>query len=485
MFGVEFMKKKENLKREKTILLIFLGIFLFLVVPILGVVAFYPKFHIQEFQNKVQVNANDSFQPMSGKVCYGNLFSCKEVEYETKGEVDTQKIGEYEITYIYQHQGKELSKTQIVQVVDLEGPSLEIIEGEYYYCPNGNVPNYEVTSYDNLDKDVSSLVKKEGKDGKIIFSVVDSSGNETKKEVDAIEKDEEAPSLTLNGEETIYLKVNETYQEQGATATDNCDGDLTSQIVISGEVNTSTPGEYQVQYSITDQKGNQTSKTRKVFVYANNNYGTPNGKSIYLTFDDGPGPYTSKLLDILKKYQVPATFFVTDQGLTKGYDSIILRAYQEGHTIGLHSSSHSYGIYTNETTYFNDLYAIQEKVKRITGETSQIIRFPGGSSNTVSKSYDGGSKIMSQLTKAVEAKGFRYFDWNVSSGDAGETTSTSKVVTNVIQGLNGSTSMVLQHDIKSFSVDAVEAIIQYGLSHGYTFRKITMDTPTVHHHVNN
>ena len=117
---------------------------------------------------------------------------------------------------------------------------------------------------------------------------------------------------------------------------------------------------------------------------------------------------------------------------------------------------------------------------------ANIIRFPGGSSNTISKSYDGGTHIMSGLTKAVEARGFRYFDWNVVSGDAGETTNTATVISNVIGALgNNSTYMVLQHDIKGFSVDAVESIIKFGLSHGYTFRAITNDTPTVHHRVNN
>ena len=93
---------------------------------------------------------------------------------------------------------------------------------------------------------------------------------------------------------------------------------------------------------------------------------------------------------------------------------------------------------------------------------------------------------MSLLTKAVEAKGFRYFDWNVESGDAGGVYTSSGVYSNIIKGLgNRSTYVVLQHDIKSFSVDAVASVIEYGLAHGYTFRPITMDTPAVQHNVNN
>ena len=63
---------------------------------------------------------------------------------------------------------------------------------------------------------------------------------------------------------------------------------------------------------------------------------------------------------------------------------------------------------------------------------------------------------------------------------------TAEVVSNVINALgNNNTYVVLQHDIKDFSVDAVESIIEFGLSHGYTFRAYTMSSPTVHHRVNN
>ena len=119
-----------------------------------------------------------------------------------------------------------------------------------------------------------------------------------------------------------------------------------------------------------------------------------------------------------------------------------------------------------------------------TGKSADIVRFPGGSSNTISRRYCRG--IMSQLVCAVQERGFRYCDWNVSSGDAGATTSTSQVVNNVIDGIkSNNVSIVLQHDIKNFSVDAVEQIIEWGLSEGYTFLPITSTTPMSHHGVNN
>ena len=93
---------------------------------------------------------------------------------------------------------------------------------------------------------------------------------------------------------------------------------------------------------------------------------------------------------------------------------------------------------------------------------------------------------MSKLVKSVQEKGFTYFDWNVSSGDAGGATTSDAVFNNVVNALkNGGSSVVLQHDIKGFSVDAVERIIQYALNRGYTFAPLTASSFTAHHGVNN
>lgn len=209
----------------------------------------------------------------------------------------------------------------------------------------------------------------------------------------------------------------------------------------------------------------------------------PGDKVVYLTFDDGPGPYTEKLLDILDRYNVKATFFVTNG--KPDYQNLIAQEAQRGHTVAIHSASHDYAkIYQSVDAYFADFDEMNSIITAQTGKAADLVRFPGGSSNTISKKYCYG--IMSQLVCAVEERGFRYCDWNVSSGDAGGTTSTSQVVANVIAGIKGNNvSVVLQHDIKNFSVDAVEQIIQWGLSEGYTFLPITSTTPMSHHGVNN
>lgn len=286
--------------------------------------------------------------------------------------------------------------------------------------------------------------------------------------------DKEAPEITINGEEVKSLKVGDGYEELGARAVDDCDE---VEVGISGEVDTNKVGIYNIIYSAVDLSGNKAEVRRTVSVVPEY-HGT-----IYLTFDDGPGPYTSELLDVLAMYGVKATFFVTG----RGDDELIAREYNEGHAIGLHTFSHDYAyIYSGVDEFFDDLYRVQERVRNITGENSFLMRFPGGSSNTVSMRYDGNTHIMSQLVGEVGARGFTYFDWNISSGDAGGVLNTDDVRDNVIERLvEYGDSVVLQHDIKDFSVAAVEGIIQYGLMNGYEFKKLDAGSFKAHHGVNN
>ena len=206
----------------------------------------------------------------------------------------------------------------------------------------------------------------------------------------------------------------------------------------------------------------------------------PDGKTIYLTFDDGPGPFTEQLLEVLGKYGVKATFFVTDTG----YDSVMKKIVEQGHSIGIHSVTHNYEqIYASPEAYFADLFGMQDIIFENTGVRTNLLRFPGGSSNTVSCFNEG---IMSLLTEAVQDAGFQYFDWNVDSNDAGGARKSQTVFSNVTAGVSQNRiSVVLQHDIHAFSVEAVEDIIVWGLDNGYTFLPLQQNSPPMHHGVNN
>ena len=142
-------------------------------------------------------------------------------------------------------------------------------------------------------------------------------------------------------------------------------------------------------------------------------------------------------------------------------------------------------MYSSVDAYFDDLYSVQDRVKRITGYESKIIRFPGGSSNTISRRYTEG--IMSTLTNEVVSRGFKYYDWNLSSGDAaGGHPTAENIKNNVINGLRKDrVNMVLMHDIKPYTRDALRDIIRYGRENGYAFEKITMETEMIKQRVNN
>ena len=209
--------------------------------------------------------------------------------------------------------------------------------------------------------------------------------------------------------------------------------------------------------------------------------------TIYLTFDDGPSNnITPKILDILKGENVKATFFILN------YDSngekIVKRELEEGHAVGIHGYSHKYSeIYQTEDTYMENLNKLQAKIEKSTGISSKITRFPGGSSNTVSEKYNVG--IMSRLTELVEENGYKYYDWNIDSNDAGSAKNKTQVYRNVIKGLSKNRpNVVLMHDFSrgAKTLNALKDIIRYAKDNGYEFEKITYDGNLImHHNVNN
>lgn len=463
------MKNERSDKVKKKVLLISLLAVLLGALIIVLTFLLIPKYIIKDFKSEVTINYNEEYD-YNYSVCYGNFIKCEDVKGDLVTTLDSSSIGVYEAKYIFD----DLILYQKIKVVDKEGPIIDVENEEAYVCPNGKVYDLKINAIDGYDGDVNDKVTVSYENNKVLIKATDETGNTTIKEMDAIVKDEEAPTISINGASTVYLQVGESYNEEGVTITDNCDKFEES---TEGSVDTSNPGRYSIIYKAVDEAGNESSAKRVVEV----NKKVEGNKVIYLTFDDGPSIYTNKLLDVLKKYDVKATFFVT--GI--GSDDTIIREYNEGHAVALHTYSHSWDIYKSVDAFFDDLYKVQERVKNLTGYTSYLMRFAGGSSNTVSRSVDGGTHIMSTLTKEVENRGFKYFDWNVSSGDAGGTTSTDGVYNNVISTLKSDYSVVLQHDIKGFSVDAVEGIIRYGLANGYRFEKLTMDSPGAHHGVNN
>ena len=287
-----------------------------------------------------------------------------------------------------------------------------------------------------------------------------------------------SPEITLKGSDNIKLYESSDYEEPGFIAFDNYDGDITKNVIVQNDIKEEI-GDYKITYIVEDSSGNKTMVTRNVKILdKKKNIGT-----IYLTFDDGPSNNTGKILDILKQEDIKATFFLVN--FNSSYNPAVKRIYDEGHSIGIHSYTHNYKlIYSSVSAYFDDLNKMNDKIKTITGSDTKLLRFPGGSSNTIS-SFNKG--IMTTLVKEVTNAGYHYFDWNVDSSDAWSARNSNDVYNNVINNLKKGTNIVLMHDLSSNekTVNVLEKIIKDAKEKGYIFANITMNTKEIHHGINN
>ena len=480
---VEVKKLKKKIRKKKNFLLYMIICFIFSsIISFVICTLASPKIEIEE--KNITLEFGENYKEPK----YMAMLNNKDVTnlVKKKGKVNDKILGTYKVEYDIKYSIFEDKQIVTVEVIDKEAPNITLTGGEEVtVCPNKEYEELGFTATDNYDGDITSKVKIKKEENIIDYSVKDSSNN--KKEVTRrITKDDvEKPIITLKGNTEISLAVNTAYQEPGYTASDNCDGDITSKVETSGSINTSTVGTYTLTYKVKDNNDNETTITRTIKIYNPSLIRPSSGGSgrgiIYLTFDDGPNEGTTNIiLNILKEEGVSATFFVT----CNGPDYLIKRMHDEGHTVALHTATHNYNyVYANEINYFNDLARVSDRVERITGEKSMIIRFPGGSSNTVSKKLNRG--IMSRLTQEVKRRGYHYFDWNVDSNDAAGA-STNGVYNNVINNISlNRENVVLMHDVKATTRDAIRNIIRYGKQNGYTFRKIDYNTVMVTHGVNN
>lgn len=286
--------------------------------------------------------------------------------------------------------------------------------------------------------------------------------------------DSVAPIVTLNGREEVFVEDFSKFVEPGFAAVDNYDGDLTKNVKL--KVTEQTNSSYLLEYYVLDSSGNIGVATRRV---------TLRRGVVYLTFDDGPSAdITPQILNILEEKGVQATFFLVGYDWSKEW--IVTEAYNDGHTIALHGMSHDYKkVYQSADSVMENFYDIQQRVYDTIGIKPMLIRFPGGSSNTVSKKYCRG--VMTEVTQRAEEEGFTYFDWNVDSQDAGGARNAEEVYYNVTTGLRAGRNIVLMHDSagNQKTVDALSRIIDYCFKNNYEIRVIDETTNPIHHNIAN
>ena len=469
------MFKKKIKKRRVSKSEYFINISVTLVLVLFGVFfLFVPKVSLNApLKEIVNINSHYTDKGITISDLLGNKTIIKPLD-----DINTKKDREYNINYTYKDNIFTYHIPKEVVVKDIEKPKIKLNGNKRaYYCPNKEYKELGYTAYDNVDKDITDKVKVERLKDKIIYRVIDSSGNKSEVVRKIIAKDVEKPIITLNGDSSTFLNLNENYQEEGVVITDNCDGDLSSKVEITNNIDTTKVGDYRVIYKVKDNSNNKSKLIRDVRVRESL---LPN--TIYLTFDDGPRDGTTDvILDILKEKGVKATFFVT----MNGNDSLIKRIVDEGHSIGIHTASHRYDlIYASVDNYFNDLEQVRDRIYNITGVDTKLIRFPGGSSNTISKKYKEG--IMTTLVNDTLNKGYQYYDWNIDSGDASFATNPTKLYNSVINSLSHDKyNVILMHDTKTYTRDALSKIIDYCLSNGYSFESININTMPVRQRLNN
>lgn len=226
-----------------------------------------------------------------------------------------------------------------------------------------------------------------------------------------------------------------------------------------------------------DSKDSHSSAYEKDYpeLYSQAQYDLLNGtdsgvsdKKVYLTFDDGPSNLTPEVLDLLDEYNAKATFFVVyqdDENAAEYLSEIVKR----GHTLALHSYSHNYKkIYASVDAFLEDYDKVYQWVYEETGQRPTLFRFPGGSNN-------GTRSVTKEIKQEMARRGFLYYDWNVSSGDGSNATTTENIIDNICSNVgNFHFPVVLMHDGrgKNATLRALPTVLKKLKEKGYTFEAL-------------
>ena len=234
---------------------------------------------------------------------------------------------------------------------------------------------------------------------------------------------------------------------------------------------------------ITEKNQNNTSEQMVIIVKnpnkesfiknVDNIYNGEEGKRVFLTFDDGPSKsVTPYILDILKKYNIKATFFVLGNRVSSNAE-LIKREYNEGHYIANHGYTHKYSkIYSNVSEVLNEYNKTEKEIRKALGKedySSNLFRFPGGS---IGGEYD---EIKQKAIKEINKNNIAYLDWNALSNDAAGADTKEKLVSNVKKTVGKKNNVViLMHDApdKELTYETLEEVIQYLQSKGYKFKNM-------------
>lgn len=228
---------------------------------------------------------------------------------------------------------------------------------------------------------------------------------------------------------------------------------------------------YQSQETLLQmQKGEQTKQEKVVSgaVIENKEEKEAEEKKVaYLTFDDGPSKVTERILDVLKVYDVKATFFLIGQNITLDREELVQRMVEEKNVVGIHTYCHkAESIYCSADAYMEDLEKTGERIYEVTGKATKLCRFPWGSANQYLK------KIEEELIPRMERQGYYYCDWNVSAEDSVGTPTRTSIIKNIKKDYSRyENPVILMHDsaTSSLTAEMLPDIIVMLKDSGYQF----------------
>ena len=361
----------DDMKKRALIITVILEITL-----ILAIIIIYNPFLTLKLVGSaiVKLSVGETYSDSGAKASYFKEDLTNQIKVSS--DVDTSKLGEYKIVYEITRKKVTKSVTRTVIVADLVSPEITL-KGESKVSTCGREYVEEgYTATDNVDGDLTEKVKVTKSSDKIIYSVTDSSGN--KKEVTRIldSKDIVKPEISLVNSDILTFEQNSKYNEFGAKAVDNCDGDITSKIEVVSNVDTSKHEVFEVVYKVKDNSGNESSITRKVKIYNQDDINKG-----YNSIVTGP-TYINNILIVNKKYSVPSNFVANSNEAKAALSKLQSDAKKEGHDLSTKSGYRSYN--TQKSLY--ERYRTNKGLKY----ADRISARPGHSEHQTGLAYDVG-----------------------------------------------------------------------------------------------
>ena len=271
MVSMKFLHNKKKIIKIGLFIVLFI---LFLCIP--------NKIELELNGDKQELLSwNEDYEEKGAILQKCSFFSCRSIKKGIKitGNVDTSKVGTYKITYSIKYDKKNYSNERTITIIDNEIPVIELLGNKELTCQGNKYIEEGYKASDNYDGDITNKVTIRSFENGIHYYVKDSARNTIEVIRKRLYEDNEAPTIELKGGQEVSVFIDTNYEEPGYKAIDNCDGDITDQVVVKGIINTSIPGEYKLTYTVSDEFNNTTTVERKVIVYSFNT----ESKEAYIT----------------------------------------------------------------------------------------------------------------------------------------------------------------------------------------------------------